>query len=100
MNSLLLRLLDAQDEQERRECRDELLTIHVAPIVRQVLRQRLGFYVSAQGVNENNHDAEDLYQEAMTRMVELLHEGRRSLTTIGNFEGYVVRIVSNICVDF
>lgn len=100
MNKLLLRLLDSQDEQERRECRDQLLTIHVGPIVRQVLRQRLGFYVSAQGVNENNHDAEDLYQEAMTRMVELLHADARSLTTIENFQGYVVRIVSHICVDF
>jgi RNA polymerase sigma factor (sigma-70 family) len=100
MNNLLLRLLDAQNEHERREYRDELLTIHVAPIVRQVLRQRLGFYVSAQGVNKTNQDAEDLYQEAITRMVELLHADHRALTTIANFEGYVVRIVSHICVDF
>jgi RNA polymerase sigma factor (sigma-70 family) len=100
MDNLLLPLLKAGDEQERQRCLEELLTIHVAPIVRQVLRQRLGLYVSAQGVNENDHDAEDLYQEAMTRMVEVLHADQQSLTRIENFEPYVGRIVSNICRDF
>lgn len=100
MENLLLPLLNAGDEQDRQHCVDALLALHVAPIIRQVLRQRLGFYVSAQGVNENNHDAEDLYQEAMTRMIELLHADQRSLTTIENFQRYVGRIVSNICVDF
>jgi DNA-directed RNA polymerase specialized sigma24 family protein len=100
MDNLLLPLLNARNEQERQQRLDELLRIHVAPIIKQVLRQRLGFYVSAQGVNENNHDAEDLYQEAMTRMVQVLHTTQRSLTTIDNFERYAGRVVSNICVDF
>lgn len=100
MDNLLLRLLNARDEQERRQRLHELLTTHVAPIVRQVLRQRLGFYVSAQGVNETNRDAEDLYQEALTRVVEVLNADRRCLTAIGNFEGYVSRTASNICFDF
>jgi len=100
MDNLLLPLLNAGDEQERQHRVDELLTIHVAPIVRQVLRQRLGFYVSAQGVNETNRDAEDLYQDAMTRMVEILNADQRVLTMIESFEPYVGRIVSNICVDF
>jgi RNA polymerase sigma factor (sigma-70 family) len=100
MHNLLQPLLNARDEQERQQRLDALLTIQVAPIIRQVLRQRLGFYVSAQGVNENNHDAEDLYQEAMTRMVELLHGDQRSLATIENFERYVGRVVTNICIDF
>jgi len=100
MDNLLLRLLNVRDEQERQQCLDELLTIHVAPIIRQVLRLRLGLYVNAQGVNENNHDAQDLYQEAMTRMVEILHSDQRSLATIENFEHYVARVVSNLCIDF
>lgn len=100
MDNLLLRLLNVRDEQERQQCLDELLTLHVAPIVRQVLRLRLGLYVNARGVNENNHDAQDLYQEAMTRMIEVLHSDQRSLATIENFERYVGRVVSNVCVDF
>lgn len=100
MENLLLPLLNAGDEQERRQRVEELLSIHVAPIVRQVLRQRLGFYVSAQGVNGNHHDAEDLYQDAMTRIVEVLHADQQFLTTIKSFERYAGRVVSNVCADF
>jgi DNA-directed RNA polymerase specialized sigma24 family protein len=100
MNNLLRPLLNAWDEQERQQRLDELLTIHVRPIVRQVLRQRLGFYVSAQGVNETNRDAEDLYQEALTRIVEVLQADQRVLTKIEDFEPYVGRVVSNVCADF
>lgn len=97
MDNLLLSLLNAQDEQERQQHLDDLLKTHVAPIIRQVLRQRLGFYVSAQGVSKSHPDAEDLYQEAMTRMVQTLHA---DLTKIENFERYVSRVASNICADF
>jgi len=100
MNKPLLRLLNARDEQERQECLDELLTLHVAPIVRQVLLRRLGLYVNARGINENDPDAEDVYQEAMTRMLEVLHSDQTSLSTIENFEGYVDVVVSNVCFDF
>lgn len=100
MDRILLPLLNAQDEQQRQQCLDELLTIHVAPIVRKVLRKHLGFYVSAQGLNASNHEAEDLYQEAMTRVVQVLREDQRLLAAIENFGGYVSRIVSNICFDF
>ena len=100
MDNLLLRLLNVRDEQERQQCLDELLTLHVAPIVRKVLRLRLGLYVNARGLNENNQDAQDLYQEAMTRMIEVLHSDQRSLATIENFERYAGRVVSNVCVDF
>src|SRR6185369_3247214 len=72
-----------------------------APVIRQVLRRRLGFYVSAQGTNENNQDAEDLYQEAMTRVVQVLRQLQSSSgSDIGDFELYVSRIASNICTDF
>src|ERR1043165_856990 len=100
MDRILLPLLNAQDEQKRQQCLDELLAIHVAPIIRKVLRKLLGFHVSAQGANESNHEAEDLYQESMTRVVQVLREDQRSLATIENFGGYVRRIVSNICFDF
>ena len=100
MDKLLLRLLNARDEHERQQRLDALLTMHVAPIIRHVLRQRLGLYVNAQGINANNHDAEDLYQEAMTRIVEVLNTDQLSLTKIESFEPYVAGIVSNLCVDF
>jgi len=100
MDHLLLPLLNAVDEQERQQCVEELLITHVRPIIRQMLQQRLGLYVSAHGVNATNPDAEDQYQEAMARTIEVLHADQRLLTTIENFERYVGRIVANICVDF
>jgi RNA polymerase sigma factor (sigma-70 family) len=102
MDNLLLPYLSASNESERQKRRDELLTVRAAPIVRQILRRRLGFYVSSQGINENNQDAEDLYQEAMTRIVQVLHELHTPSSTadIENYEHYVARVASNVCVDF
>ena len=102
MDNLLLPYLNTQNESEIQRHLHDLLTIHAAPIVRQTLRRRLGFYVSAQGINERNQDAEDLYQETMTRIVQVLLELRASSSTndIENFNHYVARVASNICIDF
>jgi RNA polymerase sigma factor (sigma-70 family) len=101
MDSVLVPYIAACDEQERQQHLDELVAIRAAPLIRQVLRRRLGFYVSAQGVNGNNQDAEDLYQESMTRVVQVLHQlHSASGIEIDNFNLYVSRIASNTCTDF
>lgn len=101
MDNVLVPYLTARDEQERQQHLYELLTVCAAPLIRQVLRRRLGFYVSAHGVNENNQDAEDLYQEAMTRVVQVLNQIQSSSgIEIENFGLYVSRIASNTCTDF
>jgi RNA polymerase sigma factor (sigma-70 family) len=101
MDNVLVPYLSARDEQEREQHLVELVTIRAAPLIRQVLRRRLAFYVSAQGVNGNNQDAEDLYQESMTRVVQVLHQlYSASGIEIDNFNLYVSRIASNTCTDF
>lgn len=101
MDNVLVPYLTARDEQERQQHLDELVTIRAAPLIRQVLRRRLAFYVSAQGVNGNNQDAEDLYQESMTRVVQVLHQlYSASGIEIDNFNLYISRIASNTCTDF
>ena len=101
MDNVLVPYLTARDDRERQQHLDELVTIRAAPMIRQVLRRRLAFYVSAQGVNENNQDAEDLYQESMTRVVQVLHQlYSASGFEINNFDLYVSRIASNTCTDF
>lgn len=72
MDNVLKPFLTAHNERERERHLDELLTRRAAPLIRQVLRRKFGFYVSGQGVNKNSQDAEDLYQEAMTRVVQVL----------------------------
>ena len=102
MDNVLVPYLSSDDERERQQHLDELVILRAAPLIRKVLRRRFGFYVNAQGVNESNQDAEDLYQEAMTRVVQVLNqlESSSSPTDIENFEGYVSRVASNICIDF
>ena len=101
MDNVLVPYLTARDEQERQQQLNELVTIRAAPLIRQVLRRRLAFYVSAQGVNGINQDAEDLYQESMTRVVQVLHQlYSTSGIEIDNFDLYISRIASNTCTDF
>jgi hypothetical protein len=61
MDQLLLPYLQATDESERQQHLDELLMVRAAPVVRQALRRRLGFYVDQRGINPHNKDAEDNY---------------------------------------
>lgn len=101
MDTVLEPYLTARDEQQRQQHLYELLTVCAAPLIRQVLRRRLGFYVSAHGINENNQDAEDLYQEAMTRVMKVLDQIQSSSSIeIESFDLYVSRIASNTCTDF
>lgn len=101
MDNVLVPYLTAGDHEERQLLLDELLTLRAAPLIRQVLRRRLGFFVSARGINENNQDAEDLWQEAITRVVQELNELQSSSGPgIENFELYVSRLAENICTDF
>src|ERR1043166_324497 len=101
MDQLLLPYLQASDESERQQHLDELLLVHAAPVVRQALRRRLGFYVDQRGTNPHNHDAEDLYQEIMAKIVQALHDlrGSSATTDIQNRKQYGSRIASKACND-
>lgn len=101
MDQLLLPYLQASDESERQQHLDELLLVHAAPIVRQNLRQRLGFYVDQRGLNPHNQNAQDLYQEIMSKIVQALHDLRSpaAKTQVRNLKQYVERIAANACND-
>ena len=98
MDQLLLPYLHATDDAERQLRIDELLLIHAAPVVRHVMRRRLGFYVDQRGRNPHNQDAEDLYQEIMAKVVQALSDSSTT-TAIGNLHQYVSRIAANACND-
>lgn len=102
MDQLLLPYLQATDDSERQQCLDELLLLHAAPVVRTILRSRLGFHVSQHGTNRNNREAEDIYQETLTKIVQMLRNlhTSSSQTPIENFRRYVTRIAINACNDF
>ena len=101
MDPLLQPFLTATDHRRQDELLQNLLLTEAVPLIRQILRRKLAFHVSADGHNPTNHDAEDLFQEIVTRIVQTL----RTLATsdppseIENFHQYVARIATNACVD-
>jgi RNA polymerase sigma factor (sigma-70 family) len=101
MDNLLLSYLSADNESDRQKRLEALLLVHAAPRVRKILRRRLGLFVTAQGVNEQNNDAEDLYQEAMTKIAQALHDLSASSgqAEIKDFSKYVNRVTVNVCID-
>jgi RNA polymerase sigma factor (sigma-70 family) len=102
MDQLLLPYLEAPNHIERQQHLNGLLLFHAAPVVRRTLRRRLGFYLNPLGINPHNQDAEDLYQEIMTKVVQALTDLRNpsTKTVIENLQQYVARIASNACNDF
>jgi len=101
MDPLLQPYVTATDESERQRHLDELLIVYASPVVRQTLRQKLGLHVNQLGVNPYNPDAEDLYHEAIAKVIEVLTAlptGPR--TEIEDFEKYVARIAINACLAY
>jgi RNA polymerase sigma factor (sigma-70 family) len=102
MDSVLLPFLRSTGEGEREQHLSDLILFEAAPLVRNTLRQRLGFYVSHLGANPRNHDAEDLYHDVMTKLIGLLNDPqlRGGQLVIKNFRQYVLRVAINACHDY
>jgi len=102
MDSILLPFLRSTDEVEREQLLSDLILFEAAPLVRNTLRQRLGFYVSHFGANPQNHDAEDLYHDVMAKLIGLLNDQQlpAGRTEIKSFRQYVLRVATNACHDY
>ncbi|MET0649737.1 MAG: sigma factor [Pyrinomonadaceae bacterium] len=102
MDSVLLPFLRSADEAEREQLLSDLILFQAAPLVRNIPRQRLGFYVSPLGATPRNHDAEDLYHEVMAKLIVLLNDPqlRTGRTEVKNFRQYVLRVATNACHDY
>src|SRR6266511_1755150 len=101
MDQLLLPYLQATDDSDRQRHLSETLSAYAVPEVRLALRQRLSFFVDSRGKSPHNQDAEDLFQEIMTKIVQALHDLRKPSATavIEDLEEYIARIATNSCND-
>ena len=72
MDSVLQALINSSQDSDRQPYMNELILVHTTPIVRRVLRQRLGLYVNHLGANPNQHEAEDLYHEIIIKLIQVL----------------------------
>jgi RNA polymerase sigma factor (sigma-70 family) len=102
MDQLLQPYAHSPNEVEAQDRLEELLLLHAAPVVRRNLRQRLHFSIDRKGTNPHNSDAQDLYQEAMIRIVQALNDLRRSSEKggIDDFRKYVSKVTANVCRDY
>ncbi len=80
----------------------DLIQVYAAPIVRQTLWLRLGFRVNLSGANPQNADAEDVYQEALIKLIHRLRNLQKNpdQNPIRDFSHYVRRIAMNACHDY
>lgn len=102
MDVILLPYLRSRDESEREHLLSDLIFVHAASQVRHTLRQRLGLYVNAQGVNSHNQDAEDLYHDVLAKLLQFLNDPRlkSGAVEVNNFRQYVTRVATNACHDY
>lgn len=102
VDTVLLPFLNSTDGSERDRLLGEIILAQASPIIREALRQRLGFYVSRSGTNPDNPDAEDLYLEAIKEIVQRLRElqSEPAGKEIKRFDQYVQRVAVNVCHNY
>ncbi len=95
-------LLDSNNEADRARLFDDLIWVRTAPLVRKVLRQRLGFYINLDSQCPNNPEAEDLYNKIMLSIVgrlrDLLVEPEQG--PIDDYRQYVINVAIGECRNF
>ena len=101
MDPLLLPLWQVSDAAERERLTAELALSAAAPLTRQIMRQRLGFYINADGFDPYHQEAADLYQNILLKVLQTLHDRLKNdtLPELANFRQYVMRIATNACHD-
>lgn len=102
MDSILLAWLHSTDEAERERLLAELILVGAAPVIKNVLRLKLGFYVGTSGENSNNPDAEDIHHDIVAKLIQRLNALRAEpeKNEIRNFRQFVARVATNACHDY
>ena len=104
MDAILLAFLQTRDAGESDEQRDllaKLVVEEAAPLVRQMIRYRLHFYLTERGISHAHPDAEDLYHDILARLVRALQRlaSDKSPPNIRDFRQYAQRVAANGCND-
>lgn len=102
MNSNLPSHLKTAGETEQEQVLHDLLLYVAAPLIRKVLRQRLGLYVNSQGANPQQPDAENLYQDILTKLLQRSQDwlADAEKNAIYNYRNLVITIATNACHDY
>jgi RNA polymerase sigma factor (sigma-70 family) len=99
---LLRSFLQATDESESQRLLEALVTEHARPIIRGVVSQKLRVSINQYSGSILSLEAEEVFSEALFRLVERLHVIKSSsgAIAISNFRGYVAAIAYNACYEY
>ena len=102
MDASLQPILQANNEAEREPLVERIFLDEMVPLIRKVLRQRLGFYLNHTGENSSQPDAEDLYQNILTKLIQRLNDclAFPESKAIGNLRNLVITTTINTCNDY
>src|SRR5262249_31381705 len=91
IDALLLPYIRAADEADSQLLLERLVSEHVGPVIRQVIRSKLRVYFDRRGRALQDPDAEDLYSQALVLLLARLKESKTSANQagIGNLRSYV-----------
>jgi hypothetical protein len=98
MDPLLLRFIDATDEEQADLWLHTLIDEHASPIVREILGSSLRLHPSNNSA-ASTQDANDLFSDIITNLLSRLRDIRSDRTqgVVSDFRGYIAATAYNAC---
>jgi len=102
IDALLLPYIHAAHEADSERLLAELVSEHVEPVIRKVIRSRLRVRFDRRGRASNSPDAEDLYSETLVQLLSRLKQLKASPEekAIGDLRGYVAVLSYHACYEY
>src|SRR5688500_17048945 len=99
MDSLLLRFIEATDEEQADHCLTCLINEHAGPIVKEILSSTLRLHVDITGTGPSGQDAGDLFNDIVVNLVSRLRRIKHdpAQEPIADFRSYVAGTAYNAC---
>lgn len=100
LDPVLIPLLKQREESEYQRTLAGILTDHIHPVVKKVVRLRLGVFL--RGSTQSELDAEDLCSDITLKMLLKLREMKEGVgeTQIENLPGFVANLAHQRCSDY
>ena len=99
----LAEFLRSEDDREAEQILPSLITNTIEPVVKNVIRHRLGVFLGRATERAQERDAEDLYSEVILQVLVRLRELREDFDgqrVILNLKSYVAGLAHHVCSDY
>ena len=98
----LVPLLEQREESEYQRILSDIITDYIEPVLKKVVRRRLGVFLRGSSDTQSELDAEDLCSEIKLIMLLKLQEMKQGVceTPIANLSGFVANLAHQRCSDY